>query len=186
MQVKLQFHDQILAKWGKQLQALGAGGAHKAMARALNAEGKKMKTAVQGAVAKQSSIPSRRVASALKVTQAGVNLGGDLSFTVTARDGHLPLKAFKPKQGAAGTSATVWGRRKLHGGAFMGPRPGLIARGLGGHVMKRTGPNRLPIEKLWGPAVPKEIVKDAAREAFEAAPAKVVARMERELKKVIY
>lgn len=186
MHLKLELKDQMLAKWGKQLKALGDGKAHKAMARALNAEGGKMKTAVKKAVSQQSSIPSRRVESALKVKKAGVNLGADLTFSVESRDGHIPLKAFSPRQNATGTTAKVWGRSKLHAGAFMGPRPGLMASALNGHVMKRSGPGRLPIEKLWGPAVPKEMVKDAAKSAFEEAGPKVLARMERELKKVIY
>ena len=39
----------------------------------------------------------------------------------------------------------------------------------------REGRARLPIRKMFGPAIPKEMVRDAARDAFEAAQPQVLA-----------
>jgi hypothetical protein len=36
----------------------------------------------------------------------------------------------------------------------------------GGGVFKRTGKARFPIEQLWGPSVPKEMLRDEAYAAW--------------------
>ncbi|WP_298257117.1 hypothetical protein [Bradyrhizobium sp.] len=46
------------------------------------------------------------------------------------------------------------------------PMPSLC-RALGGHVFMRTGKGRTPIKKLWGPAIPSEMVKHQTKAAFE-------------------
>lgn len=62
----------------------------------------------------------------------------------------LPLRDFGAKQTAKGVTVRIRkkGSRKLIKGAF-------IRQGLGGHVFKRSGDERLPIEKLFSVSVPQ-------------------------------
>ena len=72
----------------------------------------------------------------------------------------MSLKEFGARQTAKGVSAAPWGKRRVFPHAFIAPT-------LGGHVFIREGRSRLPIRKLWGPAIPREMVKDQSKEAFE-------------------
>lgn len=69
-----------------------------------------------------------------------------------AKTNRLSLKAFNPRQTKAGVTYRIskGGGRKTAPGAFMGPKPGKLAPGLNGHVFRRVGKSRLPINKLWG------------------------------------
>ncbi|MDP9590335.1 UNVERIFIED_ORG: hypothetical protein J2W19_002894 [Shinella zoogloeoides] len=48
----------------------------------------------------------------------------------------------------------------------MGKRPGVISRKLNGHVFIRTTKDRFPIEMLFGPSVPEEIVRGESERVF--------------------
>jgi hypothetical protein len=43
------------------------------------------------------------------------------------------------------------------------------------------GRSRLSIRKMFGPAIPKEMVRDATRDAFEAAQPEVLAEATRQI-----
>jgi hypothetical protein len=107
------------------------------------------------------------IRKALVIRQA--NYGG-LRYEIVARDATLSLKEFGlrvitvRKKGKTGrtyrtVSAAPWGVRRRFNGAWPGP---------GGHAYKRTSAERLPIKKLWGPSIPKEMVKGASEAAFYA------------------
>ena len=68
------------------------------------------------------------------------------------KEDRLSLKRFSPRQTRAGVSYRTSPKRgrKTAPGAFMGPRPGLVAARLRGHVFKRVGKNRQPITRLDG------------------------------------
>lgn len=189
LSVRLEFRDQVLARYGNQLKALGEGGARKAMARALNYEGKKMYSAVKSALHRQTSIRAGDVHRALKTRQArpGVSSKGAtaLEFVIEGTGRELSLRYFSPSQKKAGTSAKVWGRRQMFNRAFMGPKPGAIAMKLNGNVFHRLSAERLPIEKMWGPSISKEMVKDQAKAAFEEAAPRVVSRVEVEIATIL-
>ena len=55
--------------------------------------------------------------------------------------------------------AKIWGRAQTFGSAF-------VVKRYGGGVFKRTGKGRFPIEQLWGPAVPVEMLRDEAYAAW--------------------
>jgi hypothetical protein len=55
--------------------------------------------------------------------------------------------------------AKIWGRAQTFRSAF-------VVKRYGGGVFKRTGKSRFPIEQLWGPSVPKEMLRDEAYEAW--------------------
>jgi hypothetical protein len=79
------------------------------------------------------------------------------------------MKEFTPRAEPHGVSAAPWGKRRVFLHSFFGP---------GGHVFVRAHPNtgerrgprpvhsQLPIRKLWGPAIPKEMIKDEAEQVF--------------------
>lgn len=138
--------------------------APKVIALALNHTGDKTKTQVKRALAKQTGAKVGVVDKALSSRKANV---GSLVYEIRAKGPYMSLKEFSPRQGAAGTVASPWGKRQVFAGAFMGPRPGAIARRLGGHVFTRDGSGRLPIKKLFGPAIPVEMMRDTVPAAFE-------------------
>jgi hypothetical protein len=74
-------------------------------------------------------------------------------------------------------SAALWNVRRRFDGAFPGP---------GGHAFKRTTAKRFPIEKLWGPSIPKEMVKGATQAAFyQVVQASLPERLAHELCRVL-
>jgi hypothetical protein len=69
----------------------------------------------------------------------------------------------------------------------MGPKPGAISKKLGGHVFKRTSSGRFPIEMLFGPSVPEELVKGESERVFRTTvqdmlPVRVAHELSRMLK----
>lgn len=58
----------------------------------------------------------------------------------------------------------------------MGPRPGVITKKLGGRVFIRTSKNRFPIEMLFGPSIPEELVKGESERVFRETVADMLPR----------
>ena len=131
---------------------LGDGEARRAFSMALNKEGRKAYTAHRRELVKQTSIPRPVVAAALRFDSARRNR---LETRITGSGRHLPLSVFKPRQFSYGVRAKVWGRHQTYRSAF-------LVRGFGNEAFKRVGQARLPIERLWGPAVPSEMLRDEA------------------------
>jgi len=126
-----------------------------AVAKAIDEVGNKTKTQVTRAVAKQAGVKYGKAKGVIVSRQAmGVGNG---EYQIVARDVTLSLKEFSPKQGKKGVSARPWAKRRVFPHTFLGP---------GGHVYVRQGAARLPIKKLWGPNIPKEMVKDEAEATF--------------------
>lgn len=177
--------DRIRERWGQDLDKLANPAvAHKVMARAVNYEGRKAFTRVKRALVKQTSIPNPIVQRSMKFRPASTK-GGAIEAAIVGRGSELSLKLFGPKQFKPGTRAKVWGRAQMFEHAFMGPRPGAIAPKLGGHVFHREGSSRLPIGKLYGPSVPKEMVKDQTAQEFYASCGMIVDRVGKELAAVM-
>lgn len=85
-----------------------------------------------------------------------------LVFEMIASGRAIPLSQFDPRQTKRGVSTKVWGRRRIL------PHTFVIAR-MGDNVFVRTSQSRFPIRKLWGPALPKELVSGPVRKAFKEA-----------------
>lgn len=153
--------------------------ARRAYARALNDVGRPAVGKAVGAVAKQMGV-SRAVVAKRADLKRFPATGGKLDYKLTVAGGYLLMKDFKPAQGGKGTRAGPWAKRRMFKGAFMGPKPGAMARKLNGNVFHRAGAPRQmtkgaykgkmrqPIENMFGPAVPKEIVKDKSAETWKA------------------
>ena len=156
MQVRFLEVDDLRTRFEAACTRLGESEARRAFSMALNKEGRKSFTQLRRSLAQQSSIPrgavnaATRFQSATRTTMATVTSG-------TGR--HLPLSFFGAKQFSYGVRAKIWGRAQTFPSAFV------IAR-YGSGVFKRTGAKRFPIEQLWGPAVPFEMLRDEAYAAW--------------------
>ena len=128
-----------------------------ALRRAINHTGDKARTQISRALVKQTGIKYGKVRQALRTVPASA---ATLVYRIIARGGYSSLKEFGPRQTMRGVSAAPWGKRHLFPHAFIAPS-------LGGHVFVRKGKGRFPIHKLFGPAIPAEMVKEQSKAAFE-------------------
>lgn len=158
--------------------ALGEGKGKRAYAMALNKTATTVNANVKRTVAKQMGTSQANIVKhgGMKIIRANA---GNLVAIIDVRGGYLPLKDFAPRQGKKGVSAAAWGKRKLYDRTFLnrgaraisgiGPSGRAVA---GGHVFKNTGKfNKVSkrnnaIEALWGPAVPREVVRDESQRTF--------------------
>lgn len=141
--------------------------------RAVNHTGDKANTRVKRALSKQIRAPQSAIMQYGRLRTRRANFGA-LTYEIISSGGPIPLKYFKPNQTRKGVSAAPWGNRKVYKSAFM--------NGLGGHVFWRKGKARLPIERIAGPNVPKELVKDQSAAAFLAVSAELPARLAHEIR----
>lgn len=134
-----------------------------ALRRALNHTGDKTKTRVKRTLAQQIGTTQAVINKygPIRVKRANSGL---LEYQIICRGGPIPLKHFGANQTRKGVSAAPWKNRKVYKSAF-------IVGSAGGHVFWRTGRARLPIERVAGPNVPKEMAKDATAAAFQATVA---------------
>jgi len=145
--------------------------AKKALARAINHTGNVAMTRVRRALVKQTGAAYGKIKD--EVTGVNGNVGSP-TYQIVARGRAMGLVHFNARETRKGVSARPWGKRRVFGGTF-------IARG---QVYKRVGKGRLPIEKLWGPSIPTELVKDASVFEFmatvrERLPARVAHELSR-------
>ena len=116
------------------------------IAVAINATGRKTRTLISKKVREELAVTAKGVNKSISLgTRANkARLRTSVTLKKTAR---ISLKEFGARQTKKGTSYRISKRtgRKTVRSAFVSNR-------LGGHVYKRTGPNRLPITRLHGPS----------------------------------
>ena len=174
MKIIIKEVDGIRVRYERMVRRVGEGLAKEAFARALTHETEKIQTQVRRAIHKQTSIPLSQVRYGTHVRPATPSV---LTAIIEANGRHLSLKEFKPRQFSYGTRAKVWNRSQKFPSAF------IVAKN--GHVFKRLSSKRLPIEKLWGPSIPVEMLKDQSKAAFEAAAPQVAKRATHELRQLL-
>lgn len=96
------------------------------------------------------------------------------------------MKDFAPTQLKKGVKAGPWAKRAVFKGTFID-----VNGTAGGHVFKRNGKlnkksgRKNAIEALWGPSVPREMVRGASEEAFHrVAEKELPIEVERAIKRV--
>lgn len=136
---------------------VGGGLAKRVFSMAMNKVGRKNFTHVKKALVKQTSIPPRVVNRNTKFWNASV---GKLETRIDGRREYLGLSYFKPKQMALGTAVHVWGKGIIYPHSF-------LVKKLSNNVFKRTGKSRLPIEKMFGPSIHKELMQDQSLSTWE-------------------
>jgi hypothetical protein len=159
-----------LERLGNMLAAAGKRAPH-AIRRGLNRTGDKARTQVKRALVVQTGLKSGTITRALKTRRASF---GSLAYTMTTWGGDISLRYFNPRETRAGVSAAPGGKRQIFARTFMKggrfPKRVDLELKLGGHVFKRTGKGRLPIEKQHsGMYIPEEMVSGASQAAFFAA-----------------
>ena len=175
----------------KAMRQLSGNAAGRALSIALNDTGKVAANKVRSAVAKQTGVAkdviARRGGIATKPAYPG-----RLDYRIIATGRYLKLKDFRPAQQKKGVKASPWGKRQFFRGAFINP-------GIGGHVFHRVGkPRKMksgtyegkirqPIENMFGPAIPKEIIQGHSAHVFktyvaQALPKKVDKQLKRAAK----
>lgn len=146
------------------------------ISRVLNHVGGTARTKVKSALAKQMGLPAGTVDARLITKRA---YPGNQSFEITAAGRPIPLADFDARQTRRGVSARPWGNRRVFPGTF-------IVETLGGQVFRRAGRARLPIVKLWGPSIPREMLRDEApRVFFQEVRTKLPIRLHHELRRVL-
>jgi hypothetical protein len=167
---------------------------HLVLQRAVNHTGDKARTQVVRTLAKQTGLPVGVIKKALRVGRAygasadpeqfvkaqASNRPGSLVYVVSSKGGDISLKYFKARETMSGVTAAPFGKRKLFAGTFLrGGKfpernssfgvPTKKAASLNGHVWKRAGKKRNPIElQDSGVIIPEQMLKGASAEAFKS------------------
>lgn len=143
----------------------------RAFSRALNSEGGKIRTQVRRALRIQTGAKAGLISRATSTRTASTS---NLSYEIKAEGEHLGLSHFAPRQFGYGVRAKPWGKSQRFEGAF-------LVGSLSNNAFVRTSKSRFPIRKMFGPAIPKEMVKDASLKAFEDAQPDVLKEATRQI-----
>lgn len=152
-------------------------GTQRVIPRALNKTIRQVQSAAVKSIVREIPVKQARIRRNLRIERA---TRMRFSGAVVARGFRIPLKEFSPRQTAAGvTYRGQMGGRRIVRGAFIVPS-------LGGHVFRRKGASRLPIDKQFGPSVPQVFLQDRTQRAMERTGAdRWRQNMERELRAVL-
>lgn len=173
--IRVREMDQQRVVFEAMVKRAGGKDAKRAFARAINHETAKANTAVKRELKTETGIKSGDISKALKRTRAN---SARLTAQIIARGGAMPLKYFSARQFKYGVRATPWGRPQRFKSAF-------IVASLDGNVFRREGKARLPIEMLWGPAIPNEMVKEKIVNVFNRSTEGIADRAAHELSRII-
>jgi hypothetical protein len=163
--------DQTRVHFEAMVRRVGEEDATRAFNRALNSEGDKIRTGVRRALRHQTGAKAAIVARATKSYRSSFQ---NLVYTIEAHGDHMGLSHFSPRQFSYGVRAKPWGRWQRFEGTFLVPK-------LHHNVFVRETSARLPIRKIWGPSIPKEMLKDATERTFREAQPDVLAEAVRQL-----
>ena len=175
MNVIIRDLDQTRIHFEAAVARLGEQAATRAFNRALNSEGNKVRTQVRRALRQQTGAKTSLINRETRSIQSTFS---NLTYTIEARGDYLGLSHFSPRQFAYGVRAKPWGRWQRFDSAF-------LVGSLANNAFVREGSARLPIRKMFGPAIPKEMVQDATRDAFEAAQPDVLAEATRQIEQLL-
>lgn len=173
MQLIIDTQDQVLARYGNAIAALGEGQARTAMSRALNHEGDKG-TQVKRALVKQTGIKYGAVDKAMATIRA---TPASLTYTLKAHGDETNIAWFGGVQRRKGVSAAPWNKRRIFARSFIVPRFG--------RAFTRTSKMRLPIRPLYGPNLARELMKDSSAAAWQSGVVNIVARVGHEIGRIL-
>lgn len=164
MRVGIQVDRRDLRRVTRRLSAFERKQIAPAMSSSLNEVASKVRTDVAREVATSAQVPQRLVRQRLRITRAKRN---KLIARVWAGTRPISLKRLRPVQQRKGVRA---GKRSV--------RSGFIVENLGGHVFKRKGQSRLPIQKqtvaIASPAT--SAIKSASRAHMKRTLPKIFER----------
>lgn len=175
MQIVIKDLDQTRIRFEAMVQRVGERDAALAFSRALNHEGRKTFTAVKRTLRQQTDIPAFMITASMAFRSSSQR---NLRTIISGVGKELPLRLFKPSQFSYGVRAKVWGRHQTYRSAF------IVAK-YGGNVFHRTSRKRFPIQKMFGPSIPKEMVQDQTLETFQQSGNSVMDRAMHELSRIL-
>ena len=167
MATSLTFRDGNFIRFQEVADILGDDRANVAFRRGLNRVGNSARTHTIRAAAKQVGLTQKKVREfgGIKTIRAS---NQNLTYTIQSTGRHISLKEFGARQFSYGVKAKPWGNQRRFEGTFIfagGPNSGRFVAG--GHVFHRTSAASYPIEMMFGPAIPRELIKDESAKAFE-------------------
>jgi hypothetical protein len=163
--------DDLRIKFEATCYRVGGGLAKRVFSMAMNKVGRKTFTNVKTALRAQTSIPAGVVNKNTKFFTAHP---GKLETRIDGRREYLGLSHFKPKQMAHGAAVHVWGKGIIYPHSF-------VVKSLSNNVFHRKGKSRLPIEKMYGPSIHKELMQDMALDTWERGNAHIAQEAQRVL-----
>lgn len=121
------------------------------LAAVINKVAKRTEKSISMEIRKEVVVTAGSLKSKIKNRQKA-SAGSPSAVVGLNHENRLGLQHFKARQTKTGVSYKIskTGGRKSIAGAFMGPKPGILAPRLYGGVFKRVGAQRLPIVKLRG------------------------------------
>lgn len=169
MQLHVRLNDDQLKRYQNQIAALGEGKARVGIARAVNRVTRSAQGKVIRAIAKQTSIPRAIVRKGVRISLAAHKGTEPIQGVIYSSGYPVPMKYFGAKQFSFGVRAKIWGESQrfpsyfINAGRWNSGNP--VANG---HVFKRVGSSRLPIEKQDGPSIPEGMVAGESVHAFQS------------------
>ncbi len=132
-----------------------------ALSRALNKVGGVLRTAVRRDVANETGARYGHVSKVITSVPAAA---GRLYYKIKASDKAMPLIAFASTQrlGAKNVKANPWNHARSFKGTFIVPMksgPQVVKRILHGPGSRKRGAGLKDIKILWGPIIPKEMIR---------------------------
>ena len=184
MSIVLRYDGDGLKRFSKAVDELGSEKrARSTYSMALNKVGRHAFVQTKRALAKQTGMKGKRLVE--KGALVGLKASpGNLAYRISSTGKPLSLKEFGAKQFGYGVKASPWNRSQRFEGAFIWAGANRSGKFVGnGHVFARTSGKSTPIKKLWGPSIPKEMVKDESAKAFTKAAEKLGPEIERTIRK---
>jgi hypothetical protein len=179
-----------MTRLSKAFEVFGAEVAKRALYNAINAAGMGLRTAIIRDVVQQTSLPRSRVASAIVANRAHPNR---LQYRLEATDIATKVSDFgKLKAGQQNPSVKIWGRTVTYKKAFvvkMGNGDLIVAKRVAKHQgskWSKKGP--LGVKQLWGPIVPKEMIRPGSRSLqtlSEVLPRRLMPMLQHEFEQAV-
>ncbi|MBQ9273295.1 MAG: phage tail protein [Succinivibrio sp.] len=143
------------------------GGAHKAVARALNRTAQTTRTALSRKVTERYTVKAGDVKSSMKMTRAGKELEARIDIESPRID--ASKFKLKPRQDTTGQPNKKVTAEYLKGSPFQ-VKKGFIWHG---HLFEREEEKRLPINKMTGPAIAQmagseQVIEEVEERASDA------------------
>lgn len=175
MNVIIRDLDKIRIHFEAAITRVGEDTATRAFTRAINREGDKIRTKVRRELRIQTGAKTALINRETRSIKASFS---NLTYTIEARGDFLGLSHFAPSQFKYGVRAKPWGRFQRFPGAF-------LVGGLGNNAFVRETAARFPIKKMFGPSIPREMLKDATARAFQDAQPDVLTEATRQIQRII-
>lgn len=159
------------------------GGAIKAASSALKRAGESAKTKSGQFAAAQYTISKGTFMSHVSMkTQLSGGFGGVVSMRISFAGSPLPLRTFNVRYSRGG-ALTAQVLRNSGGGVLA---RAFVAQAYGMAVMRRMGPERLPIEALYGPGTSKMMGNEEVVQKMDEEISKTFeSRLEHEILRVL-